>query len=138
MQSGTTGINTVRIYSPIKQALDQDPQGTFIKRFVPELAALPVEYLARPHTMPPALQQHTGVRIGHTYPAPIVDHVTACRAARERIAAIRRTAGALAEVDRVQAKHGSRRSGLPQTSKDKPRRVNAQANVAQRSLWPEE
>jgi deoxyribodipyrimidine photo-lyase len=138
MQSGTTGINTVRIYSPIKQALDQDPEGTFIKRHVPELAAVPVEYLARPHTMPLALQQRTGVRIGRTYPAPIVDHVSAYRAARERIAAIRRTAQAHAEADRVQAKHGSRRSGLPQNPKGKPRPAGSGRNVAQQLLWPEE
>jgi deoxyribodipyrimidine photo-lyase len=138
MQSGTTGINTVRIYSPIKQAFDHDPEGTFIGRYVPELAAVPVEYLAQPHTMPAVLQQHTGVRIGRSYPVPVVDHMIAYRAARERIAAIRRTAGAQAEADRVLAKHGSRRSGLLQTSKDKPRRVNKQTAAAQSSLWPEE
>jgi deoxyribodipyrimidine photo-lyase len=138
MQSGTTGINTVRIYSPIKQALDQDPQGTFIKRYVPELAAVPVEYLALPHTMPAVLQQRLGVRIGRTYPAPIVDHVSAYRAARERIAAVRRTAQAHAEADRVQDKHGSRRSGLPQNPKGRSRQAATRRKVAQQSLWPED
>jgi deoxyribodipyrimidine photo-lyase len=138
MQSGTTGINTVRIYSPIKQALDQDPKGAFIKRYVPELAAVPVEYLAQPHLMPAALQHHTGVRIGLTYPAPIVDHLSAYHTAHERIAAIRRTAGAHAEADRVQAKHGSRRSGLPRTQKAQPKRAPAQADAVQRPLWSED
>lgn len=138
MQSGTTGINTMRIYSPIKQARDHDPEGMFIKRYVPELAAVPVEYLAQPHTMPAVLQQRLGVRIGYSYPAPIVDHVAAYRAARERIAAIRRTAGAHAEAERVQRRHGSRRGGLPQTSKAKPRRTYVQVAAMQRSLWPEE
>jgi deoxyribodipyrimidine photo-lyase len=101
---------------------------------VPELASVPVEYLAQPHTMPAALRQRTGVRIGHTYPAPIVDHGTAYRAARERIVAIRRTAATRAEADRLQAKDGSRRSGLPQTSKDNSRRVNSRRNVAQTPL----
>ena len=132
MQSGTTGINTVRIYSPIKQALDQDPEGAFIRRYVPELAAVPVQYLAQPHTMPADLQQRTGVRIGRTYPAPLVDHASAYRAARERIAAVRRTTAARAEAERVQAKHGSRRSGPPQA------RANARRDTAQIPLLDEE
>ena len=37
MQSGTTGINTVRMYNPIKQGIDQDPNATFIRKWVPEL-----------------------------------------------------------------------------------------------------
>jgi deoxyribodipyrimidine photo-lyase len=138
MQSGTTGINTVRIYSPVKQALEQDPAGAFIKRHVPELAALPVEYLAEPHRLPPALQQRTGVIIGRTYPAPIVDHASAYRAARERIAAVRRTPVARAEADRVQVRHGSRRSGLPQTGARRSRRSSPPPDDGQFSLWPED
>lgn len=137
MQSGTTGINTVRIYSPIKQALDQDPEGTFIRRYVPELAAVPLEYLAQPHRMPALLQQRSGVRIGRTYPAPIVDHAAAYRSARERIAAVRRTAAARAEADRVQARHGSRRSGLPQAQRGRTRAGPRRGDV-QLPLWPDE
>lgn len=138
MQSGTTGINTVRIYSPIKQALDQDPEGAFIRRYVPELAAVPVQYLAQPHTMPAHVQQRIGVVIGKAYPAPIVDHVVAYREARERIAQLRRTSAARSEADRVQAKHGSRRSGLPQTAQRRTRRPSARRDTAQLSLLPEE
>ena len=134
MQSGTTGINTVRIYSPIKQALDQDPSGDFIRRYVPELAAVPTQFLAEPHTMPTSLQQRTGVIIGKTYPAPIVDHSTAYREARERIAELRRTVLAREEADRVQKRHGSRRSGLAQTSARKPRRQGARSESLQLSL----
>lgn len=136
MQSGTTGINTVRIYSPIKQALDQDPEGRFIRQYLPELAAVPTAYLAQPHTMGAALQQRLGVRIGRDYPAPIVDHATAWRAARERLAAVRRTAEAHAEADRVQARHGSRRSGLPQPKGGTAR--PAPPPAAQLSLWDED
>ncbi len=141
MQSGTTGINTVRIYSPIKQALDQDPEGRFIKRYVPELEAVPVEYLAQPHTMPASLQQRTGVRIGRSYPAPIVEHLGAYRAARERIAALRRTPQAREEADRVLARHGSRRSGLPQVPqvpRGQPRPPAARGEAAQLSLWQDQ
>jgi deoxyribodipyrimidine photo-lyase len=136
MQSGTTGINTLRIYSPIKQALDQDPDGRFIRRYVPELETVPIEYLAQPHTLPAALQQRTGVRIGHRYPAPIVDHASAYRAARERIAAVRRTPAAQAAADQVQARHGSRRSGLAPTSQRKPsRRIAPAGDALQQALW---
>ncbi len=135
MQSGTTGINTVRIYSPTKQALDQDPEGVFIKRHVPELVAVPTEYLAEPHRMPSPLQRRIGCVIGKDYPAPIVDHASAYRAAHERIAALRKRAGTRAEADLVQAKHGSRRSGLPQ-SVGRRRRKRSSARSAQLNLLP--
>ncbi|MBN8661922.1 MAG: deoxyribodipyrimidine photo-lyase/cryptochrome family protein [Candidatus Obscuribacter phosphatis] len=110
MQSGVTGINTVRIYSPAKQATEQDPQGHFIRQYVPELANLPAQYLARPELTPPLVQQLYGVRIGVDYPEPIVDEKVALNRAKERIFTVRKTAFAMAEADRVQAKHGSRRT----------------------------
>jgi deoxyribodipyrimidine photo-lyase len=136
MQSGTTGINTVRIYSPIKQALDHDPEGRFIRRYVPELTPVPTEYLAEPHTMPVRLQQRIGLVIGKHYPAPCVDHATAYRESRERIAALRRTPDARAEADHVQAKHGSRRSGLPQTDLSKTASRRKRPSSKQMSLLP--
>ncbi len=48
MQSGTTGINATRIYSPTKQVLDQDPDGEFIRGWLPELAKVPGEFIAEP------------------------------------------------------------------------------------------
>jgi deoxyribodipyrimidine photo-lyase len=64
--------------------------------------------------MPPTEQEAAGCRIGRDYPAPIVDHAAAARAAREAIWAVRRKAGFAALADAIQARHGSRRSGLPQ------------------------
>lgn len=136
MQSGTTGINTVRIYSPIKQALDQDPEGIFIKKYLPELQPVPTVYLAEPHRMPVQLQQRLGVVIGRHYPAPLVDHASAYKAARERIAAIRRGATARSEAERVLERHGSRRSGIPQLPQRRSRRA-ASADM-QLPLLPEE
>ena len=112
MQSGTTGINSVRIYSPAKQALDQDPRGAFIRRFVPELARVPTVFLAEPHRMPASVQIEAGCRVGHDYPAPVVEHAAAYRRARERMGAIRRTEHARAEARRVYARHGSRERPL--------------------------
>jgi deoxyribodipyrimidine photo-lyase len=109
MQSGTTGINTIRIYSPIKQVKDQDPSGESIRHFVPELDRVPEQYLAEPHKMPLSVQSKVGCVVGKDYPPPIVDHAVAYRAARERMYAVRRTSEAKQEAGRVLRKHGSRK-----------------------------
>jgi deoxyribodipyrimidine photo-lyase len=109
MQAGVTGINTIRIYSPPKQALDQDPEGAFIRKYVPELEMVPKEYLAEPHKMPPLLQQAFGCVIGVDYPEPLVDHVSAYRKAKERIFELRQSQAAKLEAQMVYKKHGSRR-----------------------------
>jgi deoxyribodipyrimidine photo-lyase len=115
MQSGTTGINTLRIYSPTKQALDQDPDGVFIRRWVPELAGVPLAQLATPWRMDAATQRASGCVIGSHYPAPLVDERAAIRAAKERLFGLRRSDAARAEADVIQQRHGSRLSGLPRT-----------------------
>ena len=94
MQSGTTGINTIRIYNPIKQGLDQDPDGSFIRRWCPELAAVPLRGLHTPWTMPPLEQEDARCLIGRDYPLPIVDHVPpAPDQAREAVWGVRRKSG---------------------------------------------
>ena len=114
MQSGTTGINTLRIYSPSKQALDQDPQGDFIRRWVPELAQVPLAWLHRPWTMDATLQRESLCVIDTHYPAPIVDEQAAARLAKDAMFGLRKQRAARAEADRIQDRHGSRKSGLPQ------------------------
>jgi deoxyribodipyrimidine photo-lyase len=109
MQSGTTGINTLRIYSPAKQAKDHDPEGIFIRRWVPELSEVPGKYLAEPHLMPTALQLMVGCRMGRDYPLPIVEHAAAYKHAKQRLYAVRRTEGAREEASRIASKHGSRK-----------------------------
>ena len=113
MQSGTSGINTVRIYSPAKQAVEQDPEGVFIRRWVPELRAVPVSWLSRPEQMPAELQSRCDCRIGRDYPAPIVEHAAAVKEARERIAAVRRRSGTRSEAKAVFVRHGSRKKSAP-------------------------
>jgi deoxyribodipyrimidine photo-lyase len=109
MQAGTTGINSIRVYSPIKQGLDQDPHGDFIRRYVPELRNVPIEYLHQPELMPPLFQQFHGCIIGQDYPAPIVDHAQASKIAKDKIFALRKTVEANLAADKVFQKHGSRK-----------------------------
>ena len=109
MQSGTSGINTVRIYSPAKQAAEQDPDGEFIRRWVPELQDVPVSWLPRPEQMPTELQGRCGCIIGRNYPAPIVEHAAAVKQARERISAVRRRTATRNEARAVFVRHGSRK-----------------------------
>jgi len=112
MQSGTTGINTIRIYNPLKQGLDHDPQGRFIRRWLPELAVVPAVYLHQPWTMPLELQRRLGCELGRDYPLPIVNWAEAAALARDRLWGLRRQQGFAAAADAIQHRHGSRRSGL--------------------------
>ena len=122
MQSGTTGINTLRMYSPTKQAQDQDPQGEFIRRWVPELARVPLPYLAEPWKMDISVQRMAGCLIGHDYPAPLVDEKAALKSAKDRLYGLRQQEAARSEASQVQAKHGSRKSGLPNSTTTQARR----------------
>lgn len=134
MQSGTTGINTVRIYSPAKQVVDHDPQGTFIRKFIPELTNVPNEYLPEPHRMPRDLQIKVGCIIGRDYPQPIVDHRVAYRSAKDKIFAIRKTDSAVTEAKRVFIKHGSRKRRGTRTKAGKA----SQSPATQMTLFNEE
>jgi deoxyribodipyrimidine photo-lyase len=69
-----------RIYNPARQQERHDPDGTYVRRYVPELAKVPDRYLSEPWTMPEEVQRDVGCTIGSDYPEPIVDH----REARER------------------------------------------------------
>ena len=122
MQSGTTGINTLRMYSPTKQAKDQDPEGLFIRRWVPELARVPLPYLAEPWTMAPSVQHMAGCVIGTDYPAPIVDDKSAMKAAKDRMYGLRQSLQAREEAGDILARHGSRKSGLPPSGQGRPAR----------------
>ncbi|MCS6772805.1 MAG: deoxyribodipyrimidine photo-lyase [Anaerolineae bacterium] len=74
--TGTDAQPYFRIFNPVLQSERFDPQGVFIRRWVPELARVPDLYIHAPHTMPPTVQAQAGCRIGKDYPAPIVDHNT--------------------------------------------------------------
>ena len=105
MQSGTTGINTLRVYNPIKQALEHDTQGAFIRHWVPELRELSTAELHRPWLG--ILGVTPAESVG--YPIPMVDLEVASREALDRITARRRSLMAHREAQQVYQRHGSRR-----------------------------
>jgi deoxyribodipyrimidine photo-lyase len=74
--TGTDALPYFRIFNPTSQSQRFDPDGIYIRRYVPELAAVPAAYLHAPATMPLVIQRQVGCRIGVDYPAPIVDHAT--------------------------------------------------------------
>lgn len=104
MQAGTTGINTPRIYNPVKQGQDQDPDGAFTRRWLPELAEVPDRHLHRPWRWDGA-----GRLLGRSYPEPIVDVADAARAARDRVWALRKAPGFRSEAGRIVHAHASRK-----------------------------
>ncbi|MBN2685068.1 MAG: deoxyribodipyrimidine photo-lyase [Pontiellaceae bacterium] len=62
-----------RIFNPVSQGQKFDPDGSYTRRFVPELAGLPTPYLFNPWEAPDDLLRQSGVTLGETYPLPIVD-----------------------------------------------------------------
>jgi deoxyribodipyrimidine photo-lyase len=90
MQAGTTGINTIRMYNPVKQSQDHDPEGIFIKKWLPELSPVPLVFIHEPHKMSQIEQELYGVKIGVDYPAPLIDLEQSGREARDKIWAHRK------------------------------------------------
>ncbi|MBK1636275.1 FAD-binding domain-containing protein [Rhodovulum adriaticum] len=123
MQSGTTGMNTIRIYNPVKQGYDQDPTGAFTRKWLPELAEVPDAFLHEPW------RWQGGRRLlGRRYPAPVVDVAAAARAARVAVWGVRERAGFGDEAARVIARHASRKDRAGRFVNDRaprPRRGDA-------------
>ena len=108
MQAGVTGINSIRVYNPIKQAKEQDPKGVFIRRWVPELRDVPTEFIHRPYQIPPLIEMMNPIN-RHEYPNEIVDFESTSRIAKDRIYNIRKQKEARCESQRIFEQHGSRR-----------------------------
>ena len=85
MQAGTTGINTVRLYNPVKNSQEYDAEGVFIKKWIPELENVPTEHIHEPYNMTPMEQLFCGVMIGEDYPGPVVNLKESAKVARDKI-----------------------------------------------------
>lgn len=101
MQSGTTGINSIRIYNPIKQGIDHDPEGEFIRSWIPELKNMPKEHIHRPWLCPDQM---------NNYPLPIIDEKQARQCAADKMYGLRKNTNNLDETKKIVTKHASRKS----------------------------
>jgi deoxyribodipyrimidine photo-lyase len=109
MQSGTTGINIARIYNPIKQAQDHDPNARFVRQWLPALRKVPDVWIFEPWRMPANIQETIGLTLGQDIALPLVDLNQATRIAKERFYERRNQHTVRAGKAAVLEKHGSRK-----------------------------
>ena len=107
MQSGTTGINTIRMYNVVKQSYDQDPNGIFIKRWVPELKNLPVNLVHEPWEINFLEEKEYNFKLNENYYEPIIDNKSRSRLAREMIWSVRKKPEAKEISKDIVLKHAS-------------------------------
>lgn len=79
--SGADAAPYFRIFNPVLQGEKFDPDGAYVRRWVPELAKIPARYVHRPWEAPLDMLFHAGVKLGETYPVPVVEHEHARRRA---------------------------------------------------------
>jgi deoxyribodipyrimidine photo-lyase len=106
MQSGTTGINTTRVYNPIKQAQDHDAHGKFVRRWLPHMRSVPDTWLFEPWKMPKS--ESTEAMGAQEIVTPLIDLASATREAKHRVHERRRDPEVKAGKKAVVDKHASR------------------------------
>jgi deoxyribodipyrimidine photo-lyase len=142
MQSGTTGINTTRVYNPIKQAQDHDLQGVFVRHWLPALRRVPDTWLFEPWRMPESVQLACGVRVSpnavagapDAWPLPLVDLAAATRIAKDRLHSLRRDPQVRAGKAAIVDKHASRKVQGARTVGTRPSRQARHVASAQLRL----
>jgi len=109
MQSGVTGINTIRIYNPIKNSKEHDPEGLFIKKWLPNLSKVPSAQIHEPWCLTYIEQKMYSVIIGKDYPKPIVDLCSTQKEAVKIMWLMKKDDEVRTEGERILKKHVRRR-----------------------------
>jgi deoxyribodipyrimidine photo-lyase len=120
MQSGTTGINSIRIYNPIKQGIDNDPDGNFIRKWIPELKNVNKDFIHTPWKSPFDL---------NGYPSPLVDEKLARKAAADKIYGLRKNTEHKYIAIKIVKKHASRKRKSVLIDKKKKTKINPQGEL---------
>jgi deoxyribodipyrimidine photo-lyase len=105
MQAGLVGIHTIRIYNPVKQALEHDPSATFIKKWVPELSSLPNQLALQPWAISPLEETFLGFKPGVQYPKPIVNIEETGAFAANMLWKLKQQKEVQREAEKILAKH---------------------------------
>ena len=105
MQAGETGINMLRIYNPIKNSIEHDPNGEFIKKWIPELVNVPVQFIHEPYKMTFLDQKFNNFEVGVDYPNPIVNMEKTRKYASDFLWAMKKNPTVKAEGLRILGMH---------------------------------
>lgn len=103
MQAGTTGINTIRMYNPVKQSYDHDKDGVFIKKWIPELRDVPSNFIHEPWKITEMDKALLGFNLN--YPIPMIDIAKSGEKARKKIWGHRKDPKVKSENQRILALH---------------------------------
>ena len=131
MQAGVTGINTIRIYNPIKQALDHDSEGEFIHQWIPELAKLPMPWLASPWELGWIDRISMNIKLPPIYEQPIVFPKEAMAKARQLFWTFRQSKEVRVHREQILQKHVSSSNSTRHQSRTRKSRVEKNKLVQQ-------